>query len=133
VTQQDPRIAQRYAAQPSPWTKVFVVLGLVLVVGLAGWLAWAIWAHSTPKVTSRMTGFEIVDEHTVVGHIDVSLRTGTTGASCLVRALAEDHTPVGDATFTPKHGHNEVTVRTERKATSLESVGCSADGQNDAR
>jgi hypothetical protein len=133
VTQQDPRIAQRYAAQPSVWPKVFMVLVVVLVFALAGWLAWAIYVHSSPKVTSRMTGFTIVDEHTVVAKIDVDLRTGTTGASCLVRAYAEDHTPVGDATFVPEHGHNEVTVRTERKATSLESVGCSADGQNDAR
>lgn len=133
MTQQDPRIAQRYAAQPSVWPKVMLVLVVVLLVALAGWLAWAIWVHSTPKVASKMTGFDIVDEHTVVGRIDVDLRSGTTGASCLVRAYAEDHTPVGDATFVPEHGRNEVTVRTEREATSLESVGCTADGQNDAR
>jgi hypothetical protein len=133
VTQQDPRIAQRYAAQPSVWPKVFLVLVLVLILALAGWLAWAIYVHSSPKVASRMTGWKVVDEHTVVANVDVDLRTGTTGASCLVRAYAEDHTPVGDATFTPDHGRNQITVRTERRATSLESIGCSADGQNDAR
>jgi hypothetical protein len=133
VTQQDPRVAQRYAAAPSVWPKVFIVVGLVVSLLLAVWLAWAIWVHSTPKVSSRLTGWKVVDQHTVVATLDVDLRSGTTGASCTLRAYAEDHTAVGDATLTPQDGRNQVTIRTERQATSIDSVGCSADGQNDAR
>jgi hypothetical protein len=115
------------------WPKVFVILVLLLVVALAGWLAWAIWVHSTPKVSSRLTGWKVVDQPPVVATLDVDLRSGTTGASCTLRAYAEDHTAVGDATLTPQDGRNQVTIRTERQATSIDSVGCSADGQNDAR
>ena len=47
-------------------------------------------------------------------------------ASCLLRAIAEDHTTVGEVAFEPVDGRNEVSVRTERRATSVELVGCTA-------
>ena len=46
-----------------------------------------------------------------------------------MRAYAEDHTSVGELAFTPADGDNEVVVRTERRATSLEKIGCTAPGQ----
>ena len=51
------------------------------------------------------------------------------GESPRVKAFAEDHTVVGEATFTPVAGRNEVTLRTERRATSVESVGCTTPDQ----
>jgi hypothetical protein len=133
VSQQDPRIAERYAARPSRWPRVFVALGLGLAGLLAAWLAWAVWVHSTPEVSSNLLTWKVVDEHTATARLDVSLREGTSQASCLLRAYAEDHTVVGDASFTPHDGVNEVSVRTERLATSVEKVGCTTAGQNDAR
>jgi hypothetical protein len=137
VTQQDPRAAQRvtqrYAAQPSAWPKVFLVLGVVVIVALAGWLAWAVWVHSTPQVTSDLVTFTVVDEHSVKAELQVDLRPEASHPSCLLRAYAEDHTVVGDTSFTPKDGTNEVTIRTERMATSVEKIGCTTDQQNNAR
>ncbi|SFB79769.1 protein of unknown function [Nocardioides terrae] len=133
MTQQDPRIAQRYAAQGSVWPKVFIVAGLAVVLLLAVWLAWAVWVHSTPRVTSSLTTFDVVDEHSVTAEVQVDLRSDAENASCLVRAYAEDHTVVGDVSFEPKDGTNDVTIRTERRATSVDRIGCTADGQNDAR
>jgi len=124
---------ERYAATPSPWPKVFIVIAGVLIVALAGWLAWAIWEHSTPEVTSRLTTWEVVDDHTATATLDVKLSDRAEHPSCLLRASAEDHSSVGDASFTPVDGVNTVTIRTERLATSVESVGCTTDGQNDAR
>jgi hypothetical protein len=126
-------MTERYAAQPSLWPKVFLAVCLALVVLLAGWLAWAVWVHSTPRVTSSLATWKIVDEHTATATVQVHLRPGTKDARCLLRAYAEDHTVVGDASFEPEDGRNEVTLRTERRATSVERIGCTADGQNDAR
>jgi len=50
-------------------------------------------------------------------------------ASCRVRALAEDKTAVGELAFTPVDGVNEVVIRTERRATSVEKLGCTAPDQ----
>jgi hypothetical protein len=137
VSQQDPRAAQRlterYAAQPSAWSKAFLAVCLALVVLLGGWLVWAIWVHSTPEVTSKLATWDIVDEHTATATVQVRLRPDAANARCLLRAYAEDHTVVGDASFEPEDGRNEVTIRTEREATSVERIGCTADGQNDAR
>ncbi len=57
----------------------------------------------------------------------------TCEATCRLRAFAEDHTTVGELAFTPDPdaGRRQVVeVRTERRATALESLGCTADGQN---
>ena len=133
MTQQDPRIAQRYAAQPSPWPKVFLAVGLGLSVLLAVWLAWAVWVHSTPEVTSDLTTWKVVDEHSVDATVQVDLRSGAKDPQCLLRAYAEDHTVVGDSSFVPTGGRNDVTIRTERLATSVEKIGCTTASQNDAR
>ena len=126
-------MTERYAAQPSAWPKVFLVVGLGLAVLLAGWLAWAVWVHSTPKVTSSLATWDVVDEHSATATLEVRLQPGADDARCLLRAYAEDHTVVGDVSFEPRDGRNEVTIRTEREATSVERIGCTADGQNDAR
>ena len=133
MTQQDPRIAQRYAAQPSRWPKVFLVLGVVLTFVLAIWLAWAVWVHSTPEITSDLVRWKVVDDHTVTATLDVDMKTGAQDPSCLLRAYAEDHTVVGDSSFVPENGRNELSIRTERLATSVEKIGCTTAGQNDAR
>jgi hypothetical protein len=133
VSQQDPRIAQRYAAQPSTWPRVFAVIGAVLVVSLGGWFVWAVWVHATPSVTSSLVTWQIVDEHTATATLEVDLDADAENPSCLLRAYAEDHTVVGDAPFRPEDGRNEVSIRTERMATSVEKIGCTADNQKDAR
>lgn len=132
MTEQDQRIAQRYAGR-SRWPLVFLGIAATLVVLLVGWLVWAVWVHATPQVSSKLTRWQVVDQHTASATVDVRLESGARDARCLLRAYAEDHTVVGDAAFTPTDGTNEVTVRTERRATSVESIGCTADGQNDAR
>ena len=133
MTQQDPRIAQRYTSQPSVWPKVFLAVGVVLSFVLAGWLAWAVYVHSTPEVTSELPRWKVVDDHTVTATLQVDLRSGSTDPRCLLRAYAEDHTVVGDASFVPRNGTNDVTIRTERRATSVEKIGCTTAAQNDAR
>ena len=95
------------------------------------WLAWTTLFHATPDVSSEIVGWEVVDDHAVTAQVDVVLRgdADDLGATCQVRAIAADHTVVGEASFVPEDGRNEVEVRTERRATSVESVGCTTPDQ----
>jgi Domain of unknown function (DUF4307) len=127
--------ADRYG-HPPPWrrTAVLVAAGLVGVLALS-WLAWTTVFHATPEVRSQIVGWEVVDDHAVTARVDVAIRGDTEGlaATCQVRAIAADHTVVGEASFTPTAGRNEVEVRTERRATAVENVGCTTADQQRPR
>ena len=123
-----PGLAERYGT-PSP-VRRRVLLGVVavVVVGFLGWLAWAAWFHATPAVDSELVTWDVVDAHEATATVAVTLDDGV-AASCLVRAVAEDHMTVGELAFHPVEGRYDVSVRTEREATSVTLVGCTAEGQ----
>jgi hypothetical protein len=125
-------VADRYG-RPQPWRRTAVVVGsgLVGVLGLV-WLAWATLFHASPAVSSELVSWEVVDDNAVTARIDVVLR-GSPDATCEVRAIAADHTVVGEASFTPADGRNEVPVRTERRASAVENVGCTTPDQHRPR
>jgi len=129
----DQTIADRYAAPPR-WRRRLTV-AVVTAVALAGlgWVAWAAYDEATPKVQSALVTFRVDGEHSVSARVDVRVASGTTGASCTVEALAADHSIVGELHFRPVDGSNDVTVRTERAATSVQLAGCTAHGQDRPR
>ncbi len=122
----------RYGA-PAPWRRPVLVGGCaVVVVAFAIWVGWTAWGHSTPDVDSELVGFEIVDQHAVDALVNIEFGGSSVEATCLLRAFAEDHTVVGELSFIPDPGAGprfEETVRTERRATSVELLGCTAAGQ----
>ncbi len=121
-------LADRYGA-PAPWRRPAAVgLAVVLAVVALTWLAWTAWFHGTPGVRSEVVTFEVTSDHQVETRVDVQLGDGVE-ASCRVRALAEDKTAVGELAFTPVDGVNEVVIRTERRATSVEKLGCTSPDQ----
>jgi hypothetical protein len=67
----------------------------------------------------------------------VDARSDDVRANCLVRAFGEDHTVVGELNFevAGRSGasNHDVTVRTEREATSVELIGCTSDDQSRPR
>ena len=74
-------------------------------------------ASSTPSPTTSTTARALLER-----------------AQCVLRALAEDKSAVGEAVFTPEDsGRISVPIRTERRATAVEKVGCTADGQKRPR
>jgi Domain of unknown function (DUF4307) len=129
-------LTQRYGA-PSPWRRgVVIAVSAALVLAFAGWLGWAVYEHATPNVTSELESFSIDDDHTATAVLVVTLDDADVKASCTLRATAEDHTTVGELTFTPDPslGRRQVqTIRTDRRATSVESLGCTAPGQDRPR
>jgi len=127
-------LADRYGAA-DPWRRRVLVLGcLVVVLAFVAWLTWVIWSQSTPEVDSEMIGYDVQGEHAAVATVEVRLADEDVEASCTLRAYAEDHSVVGELVFTPdSSGTTERSVRTERLATSVELVGCTAPGQNRRR
>lgn len=121
-------LTDRYGA-PSPWRRPVTI---AVAAGLAAvsltWLAWAAWFHGTPDVRSELVRFEVTSDHETTAVLDVDLGDGI-DASCRLRAYAEDHTTVGELAFTPVDGANDVVIRTERRATTVEKLGCTAPGQ----
>jgi hypothetical protein len=135
VSAQD-TLRERYGA-PAPWRRRAVLGASVLVATVfLGWLAWTVYEHSTPTVTSELESFSIKDDHSVTAVLVVSLDSADVRASCTLRAYSADHTTVGELTFTPDPGQGRrqvETIRTERRATSVESLGCTAPGQDRPR
>ncbi|KRF36802.1 DUF4307 domain-containing protein [Nocardioides sp. Soil805] len=125
-------LAERYGA-PAPWRRTALVTGIaVLAVVFVGWVAWAAWSHGTPTVESELAAYDVTGEHAATAVVEVSVDDDA-DASCRVRALAEDHSIVGELAFTPTDGRNDVEVRTERRATSVELIGCTTPDQQRPR
>ena len=122
-------LADRYGA-PSP-VRRRVLVGVVAVVAalFLGWLAWTAVFHATPAVESELTSYDVVDDGSASAVVIVSLADEDVAASCRIRAYADDHTTVGELAFEPVDGRNDVTLRTERRATSVTLLGCTAPGQ----
>ncbi|WP_205471376.1 DUF4307 domain-containing protein [Nocardioides sp. SYSU D00038] len=128
-------LAERYGA-PAPWRRrALLLVAAAVVAAFLGWLAWTAWGHGTPEVTSELETWTIEGEHAAVAVVVVSLRDDDVEATCRLRALAEDHSTVGEVSFTPDPGTRRQTqqIRTERRATAVESLGCTTADQKQPR
>jgi len=100
-----------------------------------GGLGWVRVQYSDHEVTSDIVSFEVVDDHSADATFTVTRRTPDVEASCLLRAQASDHSTVGELNVKVGPGVAQAqtlteTVRTEREATTVDVVGCRAEGQN---
>lgn len=131
-------LATRYGT-PSTGRRRFALVAVgVLGAVFLGWVLWAAQSAADPEVTSDLLSFEVVDDYTAAATFRVSRRTTQVEASCLLRARAPDHSIVGELNVTVGPGGERTrvlteTMRTERLATSVEVVGCVAEGQKRRR
>jgi hypothetical protein len=130
-------LEQRYRG-PSRAARVVALVAVVaMAVSGVGIVGWSVFFHSTPEVTSRLTAFRIVDDHEVTADIAVARDSQFTEATCLLRAVADDHTVVGEVSVPVVDGLEQrslrVPIRTERRATGVELVGCTTPGQTRPR
>ena len=56
-------LAERYGAPSRARRPVIVTLAVLLAAALLGWLAWTVFFHSRPEVTSQLVGFEVQGQH----------------------------------------------------------------------
>jgi hypothetical protein len=131
-------LAQRYGTDRGPRTLFLAAGVVVLVVAGLAWVVWAALFHSQPQVHSDLVSFEGATEHTITATVTVVRRDEDVQASCLLRAIAADHSIVGELNFTvdaSQAARATLTqeIRTEREATAVEKIGCLADGQSKRR
>ena len=104
-----------------------------LLVSAAGFLSWTVLFHSDPEVQSQMTTFDVVSDHEARAVLQVVRENRTTEALCRLQALAEDHAVVGEVAAPvldgPEDQTLQLTIRTERRATTVASLGCTTAGQ----
>jgi hypothetical protein len=110
-----------------------IALAVVIGTALTCWAGWLAWSHGTPPVRSQLVGFEVVEDHSVAVRVDVTVNGDTDGMRCLVQAIAADHARVGELSYVPKVGRNELYIRTDRRATAVDNVGCVTDSQRRPR
>ena len=130
-------LAGRYGGQsPRRRRAVIIASGVVGVLAIA-WLAWAGWSEGTPDVQSNLQSFDVVDRHQAEATVIVDRRSKDVTANCLVRASGADHSVVGELNFevTGDSGasRHDITLRTEREATSVELIGCTTEDQSRPR
>jgi hypothetical protein len=132
VTVHSHSLPQRYGAPPR-WRRNLLVGLVVLTVGsLAALWLWITFEQSDPPVSSELLTSEIVDDHSATAVIRVQWGDDPVDAECSVRAIAQDKTVVGQQTFVPDPDAGpdyEVEIATERRATAVENIGCTAPGQ----
>jgi hypothetical protein len=123
-----PDLAERYGAPSRRSRPALLALVAVLVVAGAAWLVWAVAGGSRPAVSSQMVGFQVRGEHAVTATFTVVRRDPQARVTCVVRALADDHAVVGESSVPVRSGATtrqvSTTVRTERRATSVDLVDC---------
>jgi hypothetical protein len=129
-------LEERYGARSPGRRRVVIAASAVLALAFLGWLGWVVYETLTPQVTSSLESFHIDDAHTATAVVAVSLSSADVEATCQLRAYAADHTTVGATSFTPdpsKGQRQTVQIKTERLATAIESLGCTAPGQDKPR
>ncbi len=131
-------LSERYGSPSATRRKALVAVVVVLVAAGLSWLAWAVLEHGRPEAQSALVSFRTEGQHAAVATFTVVRRSEDIEASCLLRALATDHTIVGELEVpvgpgAPRVQTMEQTVRTEREATSVEVVGCSTPRQPQRR
>lgn len=125
-------LAARYGA-PSRGRRRGLLAGVaVLAVAFLGWLTWAVLGQSAPAAASGELVFDIESDSQVSASFTVDLRDDATDVACSLEARAADHSLVGSLTVTPEVGgpaRLSVEIATERRATAVELLGCTAAGQ----
>lgn len=122
---------QRYGAPRRGRRRLGIALVAVLVLAGLAWLAWAAVFHSNPEIRAEVTAYEITGDREARADVSLRVRDDDVSGSCLLRAVADDKTIVGERNVTLEELREAedgwVSVRTERRATTVTLERCTAD------
>lgn len=128
----DDSLSQRYGA-PSPGRRLGILVAAAAVaLGFLGWLLWAMLFHSNPEIASEEIGHDVLDDHTATIEVRIEIDEGIEDPTCALRAISHDKAVVGEKEFAPDPEDGpvyEVEILTDRRATTVEWLGCKAAGQ----
>jgi hypothetical protein len=130
-------LSERYGRTNHRQRVVALVLIVVLGATSIGFVGWVALLQSTPQVQSRITYFAFPDDNTAVARLTVVRESESTIATCRLEAVSEDHMLVGETDITVTTGPTtqsvEVTIPTERRATTVTTDGCTTNEQSRPR
>lgn len=124
-------MAERYGTR-RPVRRLVMIVVTVLVGGAClGWLAWAAWFQANPAIQAAVAAFDVKGQHRIDATVEIRLRDRFVKGTCLLRASAEDHSIVGEVNVRVEDAAQKYQqvfhVRTERLATTVEIIRCTAD------
>jgi hypothetical protein len=130
-------LADRYGRTSSRQRWLVGGVGGVVAAVVLGFVLWSFLDQADPEVRSRLTRYDVVSTHEAVADLTVVRASPGVVATCRLRALARDHSVVGEVTEQIDSGPTRqglrVRLRTEREAVSVVSEGCTAPGQSRPR
>jgi len=130
-------LGSRYGGPSRAMRVVAIAVVAGLVLSGIGFLGWAVLSTSTPEVQSKVTAFSFPSEHEAVATITVKRAGQDTVATCVLTAVSADHAVVGQREIIVSSGPTEqtlqVSIETERVATTIDTQGCTAPGQERPR
>ena len=105
----------------------------VVAVGVAGALAWLIWAayaFSTPAVSAQVAGYTVTSNTTIDVTLTIDRRDPSHPATCRVLAQSSDFQPVAEQQVaipasSVRLVDTHITLTTLRRATTAVVKGCS--------
>jgi hypothetical protein len=125
-------LTQRYGGKNLARRVLVILLVVALVVPAGAWLIWATLGHASPPVASQHVAHTIVDDHTATVRVRIQYGDDPVRALCTARAISHDKEVVGEVTVEPDPaaGPDHVfTIVTHRRATAVDWLGCTAEGQ----
>lgn len=125
-------LAGRYGAPSRGGRLAVIVLAVAVSVTFLGWLLWAMLYQADPAVSSREIGHQVIDDHNATIEVQIQYGDGPVAAECDLRAISHDKAVVGELTFEPDPADGptyDIAIKTHRRATTVEWIGCRTEGQ----
>lgn len=125
-------LARRYGAPSRGRRLVAIALAVVVSVTFLGWLVWAMLFHADPAISSEEIGHRVIDDHSATIEVRIQYGDGPVDATCKLRAISHDKAVVGELTFEPDPADGptyDIAIKTDRRATTVEWIGCTTEGQ----
>ena len=136
--ERDDALSQRYGRRPGLVVRVVALLLVAgLVAGAGTYLVWVLTDRFDVEAQGDVATYDVRSEHLTVATLEVVRASSSTEASCTLSALASDGSVVGEVTVPvtdgPERQTVEVELRTERRATTVTTNGCTTPDQPRAR
>jgi hypothetical protein len=121
-------LQQRYGTPSRLRRNTIIVCSSILGVVLLGWLLWAAVGNADKPIDVQVESFKVVSGHEIDVKVQSRFSSATVQGSCLFQATASDHNVVGEVNLSTetirKDGDTWIPIRTERRATTVQSISC---------
>ncbi|MFC7501908.1 DUF4307 domain-containing protein [Nocardioides sp. CPCC 206347] len=125
-------LTSRYGAPSRGRRLAVIALAVAVSVTFLGWLLWAMLFHASPAVSSEEIGHKVIDDHNATIEVQIQYGDGPVDAECDLRAISHDKAVVGELTFEPDPADGptyDIAIKTHRRATTVQWIGCKTEGQ----